>query len=204
LLDYIVFDFETTGLDPNAALPIQVAISTPYMKTPFSWFINQAIDIPEESTKVHGITTEKIRSEGISPEDSLRILLEYFGNHYLIVGHNCIRYDRVILEKECERYGVSTIPVKERYRDTAGIFKSMVLNKQILPGESHFDFVNRVLSVQAKGVYFNLKLVTQTLKIPIEMDFHDAAADVWYTQRIFERFCDPFGILNWKSVWQKN
>jgi DNA polymerase III epsilon subunit-like protein len=195
MIDYCVFDFETTGVEPTTALPIQVAVYAPStMENPLSWFVNQVVDIPVEATAIHKITTKQIRDFGISPRESIEKLLGYFSNHEIIVGHNCIRYDRVILEKECERYGF-IMPYRSKYRDTAAMFKALQLHSMIHNNETHFDFTNRILEQRVFGLKFNLKLCVEMLKIPIDRDFHDAAADVYYTAKIFERFCDPFGVM---------
>jgi DNA polymerase-3 subunit epsilon len=62
-------DFETTGVDPLSDLPVQVAIVWSDGRgndATAAWLIDPEREIPEEAQAVHGISTERARSEGRS------------------------------------------------------------------------------------------------------------------------------------------
>ena len=86
---FIVFDTETTGLPKSKKASVENSEMWPYI-VQFSWLIYDdntdkipkisdyivklpdGMDIPEESTRIHGITTERMLSEGLSIKDVLR------------------------------------------------------------------------------------------------------------------------------------
>ncbi|PWR73944.1 hypothetical protein DK846_01910 [Methanospirillum lacunae] len=63
--------------------------------------------IPEESAKIHGITTEVAINEG---EDLSKVLSDFFSDMEdadLLVGHN-LQYDRKIIKRECLRTKINS------------------------------------------------------------------------------------------------
>jgi DNA polymerase-3 subunit epsilon len=71
------FDLETTGIDTSRDLPVQVALvwtTAEGVEKADTWFVNPGREIPEEAIAIHGITSERARSEGCSlGEAALRI-----------------------------------------------------------------------------------------------------------------------------------
>ena len=112
-MSYLVFDIETTGLPPKDA-----HWKTDYIKFPYivqiAWkrsdrFVNHFIikpesyEIPEESTKIHGITDKQARDKG---EYFNIIISKFIKNCYLadkIIGHN-IYFDTSIIKANILRY----------------------------------------------------------------------------------------------------
>ena len=122
----LVLDTETTGLLPKRAdeeYPhiVQISMRTYDTRTrakkSTNIIVNPTIDIPESSTKIHGITNERARNEGISPTDALTLLALEVDNADVLVCHN-LDYDTKVVAKELERHGFVNVlkkPKMEQY-----------------------------------------------------------------------------------------
>ena len=116
----VTFDVETTGLNPKHVstrdtyrFPYVVQLSwivfdtgTNTLEAVYDYIIRlpQDMEIPDESTSIHGINTETMREKGVD----IRNILEKFKKDVLsatvIVAHN-IAFDKKILEVEFFRNG---------------------------------------------------------------------------------------------------
>lgn len=97
---YISIDFETTSTDPYTCKVIEIGMArmvdgkvTEYFDT----FIDPNAHIPEDSTKVHGITDSDVADapyiDSVIPQ-----MLEFIGDLPLI-AHNGKRYDYIIIKR---------------------------------------------------------------------------------------------------------
>jgi len=186
---YIIFDYETTGINIESDLPIQYGLLADSWEKPITKLINQAVDIPESATAIHGITTDQIRMDGISPENAAAELLAYFQAFERIIVHNGLRFDVPIFEKQCGLYGLQP-PDRSKYIDTAGMYKGLRLGKIAKPGQSHFDYCIEALDSRVVGLKFNVKFIVEEFKIDADKTFHDAGGDVYYTREIFRVLAD--------------
>lgn len=111
-----VFDVETTGVDVETAriVTAYVGVINAHGETQrhSTWLIDPEIDIPAAAEAVHGISTERARSDGIPAasgvaqiRDALRELLE---NEIPVVIYNA-PYDLTVLERESRRHGLSPL-----------------------------------------------------------------------------------------------
>lgn len=95
-----VFDTETTGLplwkepsdDPAQPHIVDLACSlfdgTGCEIERYDAIINPGVEIPEEVSRLHGITTEIAREQGVSPIEAHDAFMAMIGRASLIVGHN--------------------------------------------------------------------------------------------------------------------
>lgn len=108
-----VLDFETTSVDPLTCRPVSVSLvlTTPKGKTlpgGFSAIIDAGVDVPEEAAKIHGITTERAREEGVPVVDAIQavidrlVAIEVMG--WPLLAYN-VSYDWQVLHAECARGG---------------------------------------------------------------------------------------------------
>lgn len=121
----VLFDTETTGLDPMAGdrvievAGIELEGDMPTGRT-FHRLINPERDVPEDAVRVHGITAERLRDaphfEEIAPD-----LLEFFGDGPLI-AHNAI-FDFGFLDAEFDRLGLAPLD-RARMVDTLEIARA--------------------------------------------------------------------------------
>lgn len=76
--------------------------------------IDPGIDIPEQAARVHGITTERARAEGVPARDGVEFIANMLATALrdepsapLVVMN--APFDLTILDRECRRYGLPTL-----------------------------------------------------------------------------------------------
>lgn len=101
--DCYFLDTETTGLDKNAQI-IEIAICDKWGDKVYESLINPGVEIPEQATKIHGITNDDI-IEAPTPGKVYRDLEELFEYHNLtnVVIYNS-DYDIRLMAQTFERY----------------------------------------------------------------------------------------------------
>jgi|TARA_B110000196_G_scaffold49325_1_gene40064 DNA polymerase-3 subunit epsilon len=123
------FDLETTGFNPRSERIVEYALigsdcdgSHIHLQS----LVYPGKRIPEQATRVHGITNSDVRESG---EFARHIFdIAKLMDDAVIVGHNVIRFDWTFLEMECVRAGVET--PKPR-----AIIDTLVLAKRLrIPG----------------------------------------------------------------------
>lgn len=93
-----VLDFETTGLDPKNDYPTEVAIKKMgvssltgqlYVKNYSSMIrLPDGVEVPEFITKITGLTTEKVNTEGFLIEEILPAVQDLIDGDTLVIAHN--------------------------------------------------------------------------------------------------------------------
>ena len=147
----IVFDTETTGLNPEHADPAQadriVEVGcielVNYLPTgrEFQVYINPGRPVSEATVRITGITNETLRGKPRFDE-IVDKLMEFFGDS-TIVAHNA-EFDRGFLNAELARLGRPTLP-KERFIDT------LVLAREHRPGSpASLDAVCKRFNISIK------------------------------------------------------
>ena len=117
----LVFDTETTGLPQGYNVPYQQSHRWPYIvQLSFLLYdmeenkiieeidlivdLPHGVDIPEESSNIHGITTAISRNQGLKIKDVLEIFHIAIQSVDYVVAHN-IEFDRTMIQAECYRNG---------------------------------------------------------------------------------------------------
>lgn len=106
-----VFDLETTGIDVDTARIVSACIAILSAEgrvvARWDWVADPGVEIPEGASAVHGITTERARSEGRAAQEviaeiaqTLRVL---FALGTPLVVYNA-PYDLTLLDRECRRH----------------------------------------------------------------------------------------------------
>ena len=97
---FLVFDTETTGLplwnepsdDPRQPYVVDLACSlfdrAGLEIERYDAIIDNGVEIPEEVSRIHGITTEIAASEGVTPSLALEEFLRLIGECEVVIGHN--------------------------------------------------------------------------------------------------------------------
>jgi DNA polymerase-3 subunit epsilon len=115
----IVFDTETTGLDPLQGDRlveigcIELVNRFPTGKT-FHWYFNPQRDMPEQAFKIHGLSSDFLKDKPLFA-DKADELIAFLGDAQL-VAHNAM-FDLGFLNAELERAGRGTVN-RERMIDT--------------------------------------------------------------------------------------
>jgi DNA polymerase III subunit epsilon len=121
----IVFDTETTGLDPNTGDRIteigcvEVIDCIPTGKT-FHAYVNPQRDVPKEVVEITGLTTEFLADKPLF-EEIAQEFVDFVGDAVL-VAHNA-PFDRGFINMELKRLGRDIYP-DDRFKDTARIARA--------------------------------------------------------------------------------
>lgn len=181
----LFFDTETTGF-PKKDVPLNHP-SQPYIVqlaailmsednkevcTLNTIIDNGSITIPEDATKVHGITTEFAKKNGIESKAALILLANMFMKADLIIGHN-IEFDMKMVEIAINRMGLSYDWEITEFAPTYCTMKSAT------------NIVGIPLNHADKNKYPRL---TEAYKFAFGEDFenaHNAMSDVRATMRLY-------------------
>lgn len=121
----IVFDTETTGLDPNTGDRItelgcvEVIDCIPTGRT-YHVYVNPQRPIPQEVVEITGLTTEFLADKPLF-EEIAGEFLDFVGDAVL-VAHNA-PFDRGFINMELARLNLETFP-DDRFKDTARIARA--------------------------------------------------------------------------------
>lgn len=164
-----VFDLETTGVDTDTARIVSACVAVldagGEVIARWDWLADPGIEIPEGAAAVHGITTERARSEGRPAQDvvaeiaqTLRVL---FSLDTPLVIYNA-PYDLTLLDRECRRHGLAPLV------SPAPVIDPLVLDKAV----DKFRKGKRTLEV-----------TTQLYGVALD-DAHDAGSDAIAAGRV--------------------
>ncbi len=157
---FVVFDTETTGLDPKRAELVSIgALKIRNLRielaSAFHRFVKPS-SLDRNSVEIHGITWEDLESKGEEPERVMESFLEYIKGAVL-VGFN-VEFDRRMVEKY-----------------TLGFFGIPLLNYRL-----------EVFQLWRKrgGQETDLRGIAEELEIPVA-GLHSAIDDAYITSLIF-------------------
>lgn len=101
----IFYDAETTGLKSKTSKILSLsAIKYKYEDGLFkevdrlNVFINPCLPIPEEASKVNGITNEKVKDEMDEWDTHEKIIRPFFGDNPILAGYNILKFDDKFME----------------------------------------------------------------------------------------------------------
>ncbi|GKQ39522.1 3'-5' exonuclease [Streptomyces sp. A012304] len=131
------FDTESTGIDVETdrivtAGIVEVGGSTPPAAA--NWLINPGVEIPEQATAVHGITTEYARAHGQDAAEGIAELVD--GLVQLVLAGTPLvimnaPFDLTLLDREARRYGIKTLT--DIVGDELHVVDPRVLDKRVDP-----------------------------------------------------------------------
>src|SRR5690554_2173624 len=182
---YLIFDTETTGLPRNWSAPITDTDNWPRC-VQIAWQLHDAMgnvvehqdylikpvgfNIPFDSERVHGISTELALEQGIPLQEVLEKFNTAFAKAKFVVGHN-VGFDLNVMGCEFHRYLVDTELNNKPILDTCTEDTAELLK---LPG--------------GRGGRFKLPTLTELYQFLFQESFseaHNATADVEATTRAF-------------------
>lgn len=198
IVDYIVWDLETTGFvaPKDKILEIGLCIVYTNKKEVYkNWILNNNIEIPEKITEITTIDKNLIDAEGRDPEECLKEFLPIFRQCNKHITHNGVKFDIPFLVEyasdllqwtEMQKMQVYNLLWEKAY-DTAVAFKSSNLGMVQEPRESHVQFANRVMNVRSP-LKFNLGVVADFYQIDrSNITQHRALGDVDLTHEVFKK-----------------
>jgi DNA polymerase-3 subunit epsilon len=167
-----VFDLETTGIDVETARIVTAHVglidATGASIAHGEWLADPGVEIPEQATAVHGISTERARAEGRPAAEVVAeivaALRAVFARGVPLVIYNA-PYDLTLLDREARRHGVE--PLGE-VGDIGCVVDPLVIDKAV----DRFRKGKRTLEAAASvyGVVLD--------------DAHDAGADAVAAGRV--------------------
>lgn len=108
----VAFDIETTSVEVEEARIVTAAIAScgEGLETQtLTLLADPGVEIPEEASAVHGVTTERARAEGKPAAHVVAAVVNtlraYTAGGNPIVGMN-LRFDLTILDREARRHGI--------------------------------------------------------------------------------------------------
>jgi DNA polymerase III epsilon subunit family exonuclease len=121
--EFCVFDIETTGLSREYSAIIEFGaakIVDGKIVEIFETLIDPKIDIPPESTKIHGITNAQVSS--CRPIEDIFCDIQKFLGDSILVGHNIEFFDFPFLSRDAEKVNIyfdneriDTLQVAKKY-----------------------------------------------------------------------------------------
>ena len=181
-ITYLFFDTETTGIPIDYKAPSSDTDNWPRL-VQLAWILEDekgnmvntnnliispdGFTIPNDASKVHGITTEIAMKEGIPLDKAINQFIEDFNSARYIVGHN-VDFDKKIVGAEMIRLGMKDI---------------MDSKKSYCTMQSSIDFCK----IPGKYGYKYPKL-QELYKILFGCEFdnaHDAMSDIEATKKCF-------------------
>ena len=117
--DYVIFDFETTGLNPFGGDRIvemsAVRVINHEVVDEFATLVNPEIHISSEATMVNGITDDMVK-DAPTMKEALSEFIDFIGDD-ILVGHNIKSFDMNFLKTECMHQFDGRVPDND-YVDT--------------------------------------------------------------------------------------
>jgi DNA polymerase III epsilon subunit-like protein len=195
---YMVWDLETTGLDPFSCDIVEFAclmVENGQVVNRYSSLINWETSIPKEASDIHGITTEMVQKDGLPAETALNTIYMLFAKYKHHVTHNGIRFDIPFLLNAFNKVGTFTkehldaleIRLVNNAIDTAVIIKGQKIDLKRLYNETFWSYGQRVMEAKVAGIKFNVGSVCDELGIDrTGITQHRAEGDVELTAQIFK------------------
>ncbi|RZJ36375.1 MAG: DNA polymerase III subunit alpha [Flavobacterium sp.] len=182
---YIIFDTETTGLPKRYDAPVTDTANWPRC-VQIAWQLHddmgrlvshrdflirpEGFNIPYDSERVHGISTELAEEQGVELREALEAFNEALTHAKFVVGQN-VGFDIKIMGCEFFRLGIETPLASMKVLDTCTECTAEMLQ---LPG--------------GRGGKFKLPTLTELHQFLFNLPFseaHNATADVEATTRCF-------------------
>jgi len=198
----IVWDLETTGLDPKTSEIIEIGamrVENGDIVDRKAWLLNHDIEISDTTTELTGITKEMIDKDGVDPDEALAEFMGMLTPGTPHLTHNGIRFDIPFLTHHLEKRFKSNRSAEEIERelnkyaiDSAVIVKAKKLDMEWKWGETFKEYADRVMRVIAKGVKYNVGICCEEMGISMEgLTQHRALSDVELTYRIYQEAAWP-------------
>ena len=122
----VFFDLETTGLQISTDRIVEISILKIFPngnKESKTWLVNPTIDIPEETTAIHGISNKKVEHEPTFADIALEI--SQLIHNCDLAGYNSNKFDIPLLAEEFLRAEIDFDITKSRKIDIQNIFHKL-------------------------------------------------------------------------------
>ena len=101
----IFYDTETTGVKSETDYIIEIAAYDPEKDATFEALIKPAIPIPQEASRIHGITDDMVADKPTFEEVG-KNFIEFCSGPTVLIAHNNDRFDKHFLNQEFKRSNI--------------------------------------------------------------------------------------------------
>ena len=178
---YCILDIETTGLSFRSDKITEIGVlkyKNGEIIDTFETFVNPEIDIPENITKITGITNEMVK-DAPKKEEAIKDFINFIGKDSILVAHNA-DFDIGFIKYIAEKMNIS---IDNTYLDT------LILSRMLYTELSKF----------------NLGAIAKHLNIEVEKA-HRALDDVKTLTKIFKdmlKILEKEDVINWDDINKK-
>lgn len=201
---YIVWDLETSGLEPTKDYILEIGaivVENGEVVQEYQWILDNGIEIKPELTAIHGIDNAMVAAEGRDPKQCMEEFLGVLtpGNQ-VHVTHNGYKFDipwlrhhaATLLQLKEEEASELTKHLHNTMVDTAALMKGSLLGKPRGWNESMKEYAGRIMTIMAKGVYYKVPVCCELLDIDMSgITTHRAGGDVILTNEIYKKLTNP-------------
>lgn len=201
---YVVWDLETTGLDPATGHILEIAalvVKNGQVVEEYQTLLaHENLQVDPQAQAVHGISAEQCMTHGVPAVQALEKLADLIKDAPANITHNGFKFDAPFFLHELVRYGLVEPPdtarqsyliehlLMKNHIDTAMLYKAREIGARRGWNENFYDFAQRVADVRAYGVRFNVGACCDALGISREgVQQHRAMADVLLTNEIYKK-----------------
>lgn len=170
-IELIVFDTETTGLDPAHDRVIQISaikykVSGEKLEevARLNKFINPGFQISEQIEKLTGITNRKLLGSESEMVIFFKYIYKFFGERPRVAAYNS-SFDIAFLERMYERYAKKFTPKED--------IDVLALARDLIPKDYIFNF--------------KLETVARYLRCNEEGRYHNSMVDTEATSRVYQK-----------------
>lgn len=186
-INNIIYDLETTGLDPNKNKIIEGYFYNKDERTCLHLKINPQCPIPPETTKVHGFTNMDLEKEPNFSEIKDQIM-DFIGDNAYLVSHNNDNFDKKFLLIELHKAGISR-PKNWKFVDT------LKLARTKFPGLDNYkqESLQKLLGIPVSGNHRANKDVLDLVKIYEHLTEGMTTKEIYKMSKNFVYDTMPFG-----------
>lgn len=175
-----VFDLETTGVDLEEARIVTAFIgvmnvASREMTERWTWLLDPGVEIPKAASDVHGVTTERARSEGSDAKRGVFDIaqrLDALDKRGLTIVIMNAPFDLTILDRELLRHWPKMRPLFD-VNDAGKLYGPTIFDPMVLDR-----------AVSDRGGSRKLVDLAKFYGVPVEENAHDAEADCRMAGRV--------------------
>ena len=157
---FVFFDLETTGCPQSGSIFHDyhriVQFSAVCGDETYDAIVNPQCHIPSESTAIHRVTNE-MASKALNFGRIFPLFRTFIkklslrGTQIILVAHNAFGFDKLVLEKECSRFGLR-VPATWKFYDSLLKYRS----QYSLPSNKLGDIYKQRFSTELQGAHNSL------------------------------------------------
>jgi DNA polymerase III epsilon subunit-like protein len=191
---YVLFDFETEGLNLVSSRPWQLAwlvAEGEKIVAEHDRFLSfDDLRVSEAAAAITGFNEQAYRSKAEDPAKVVRDFLnDIMREDTLILGHNILGFDVYILNSLCNSLGIELDPSYiDRCVDTLSLAKAIHLNLEYNNNTSLIEWQYKLCNLHKRGLKVSMQKLLEKYDIyHTEGMLHNAVYDINMNFKIFRK-----------------